>query len=128
MSEHDLAALASDIAARVTAATSLRVAFVGLAGSVIGALVIAGGTLLLYYFQDRPRRELDRGRKEILLKMLRDEGYPGRWRNISTMSRVVGADEEVTKRLLIEVGARGSEKDDGLWGLIEYHPLDQVDQ
>ena len=128
MSEHDLAALASDIAARVTAATSLSVAVVGLMGTVVAALIIAGGTVLLYHLQDRHRRKLDRGRKEILLKMLRDERHPGRWRKISTMSRVVGADEEVTKRLLIDVGARGSEQDDGLWGLIEYHPFDQVDQ
>jgi hypothetical protein len=44
------------------------------------------------------------------------------------LSRVVGADEDSTKRLLIDVGARGSEKDDGLWGLIESHPFDQVDR
>jgi hypothetical protein len=43
-------------------------------------------------------------------------------------ARVIGADEETTKRLLIEVGARRSENDDGLWGLIENHPFDQVDR
>ena len=107
---------------------SFRVAVVGLIGVVAGALITAGGTLVRDYIQDRHRRELDRGRKEILLKMLRDERPPGKWRNIETLSRVVGADEEITKRLLIEVGARGSEKDDGLWGLIEYHPFDKVDQ
>lgn len=47
---------------------------------------------------------------------------------MATLSRVIGADEETTKRLLIELGARGSEKDDGLWGLIENHPFGQMDQ
>ena len=124
MSELDPSALASDIAARVAAATSLRVAVFGLLGVVIGVL----GTFLRDYLQDRHRRKLDKGRKEMLLEMLRDNRFPKKWRAIATMSRVVGADEEVTKRLLIEVGARGSEKDDGLWGLIEYHPFDKVDQ
>jgi hypothetical protein len=52
--------------------------------------------------------------------------FTNNWRNISTLSRVVGADEETTKKLLIEIGARGSELDDKLWGLIKYHPLDKI--
>lgn len=128
MSEQDLSALAASIAAQVAVATSLRVAVVGLIGVVAGALITVGGTVLRDCLQDRHRRRLDRERKKMLLTMLRDERLPGRWRSISTMSRVVGADEEATKRLLIEVGARGSEKDDGLWGLIEYHPFDRVNQ
>jgi hypothetical protein len=51
-----------------------------------------------------------------------------RWRKVATLSRVIGADEETAKRLLIEVGARVSEKDDGLWGLIKSHPFDQVNR
>jgi uncharacterized protein (DUF433 family) len=45
------------------------------------------------------------------------------------MDRLVpGADEETTKRLPIEVGARGSEKDDGFWGFITHHPFGETDQ
>jgi hypothetical protein len=82
----------------------------------------------VHWFQDGPRRRLEDGRTKLLLQMLRDGRFQDRWRKLSTLSRVVGADEDSTKRLLIDVGARGSEKDDGLWGLIESHPFDQVDR
>jgi hypothetical protein len=39
-----------------------------------------------------------------------------------------GFREETTKRLLIELGARGSEKDDDLWGLLDYHPLENLER
>ena len=65
---------------------------------------------------------------KYFLEMLRDKRFDGGWRKLATMSRVVGADEDATKRLLLEVGARGSERDDGMWGLIENHPFDKVDQ
>ena len=124
----DPSVLASEIAARVVAATSFCTAIVGLIGVVTGAVIVVAGGLLRDYLQNRPGRELDKGRKKLLLEMLRDGRFPGGWRKIATVSRVVGADEEVTKRLLIEVGARGSEKDDGMWGLIEKHPFDKLDQ
>lgn len=101
-------------------------AIVGLVGVLAGAAISIVGSLLLHWLQDRPRKLLDEGRKKLLLQMLRDTRF--QWRKMATLSRVIGADEETTKRLLIEVGARGSEKDDGLWGLIESHPFDQVDR
>jgi hypothetical protein len=124
----DTSALAAEVAARVTAATSPCVALVGLIGVVAGALITVVGTLLRDHLQARPRRELDKQRKKVLLEMLRDKRFDGGWQKLATMSRVVGADEEATKRLLFEVGARGSERDDGMWGLIENHPFDKVDQ
>ncbi len=124
----DPSALASEIGAKVAADTSFWVAIVGLVGVLAGAALGIVGSLLLHWLQDRPRKLLDEGRKKLLLQMLRDTRFQDRWRKMATLSRVIGADEETTKRLLIEVGARGSEKDDGLWGLIESHPFDQVDR
>ena len=124
----DTSALAAEIAAKVTADTSFWVAIVGLIGVVAGAVIAVVGSIVLHRFQDGPRRRLEDGRKKLLLQMLRDGRFQDRWRKLSTLSRVVGADEDGTKRLLIDVGARGSEKDDGLWGLIESHPFDQVDR
>jgi hypothetical protein len=53
------------------------------------------------------------------------------WRKLSTLSRVIGADADTTKRLLIELGARGSEKpredNEEVWGLISKHSLEQID-
>ena len=124
----DTSAFASEIAAKVVADTSFWIAVVAFTGVVTGALIAVGGNLLLHWLQDRPRRELDAARKKILKEMLNDSRFPDRWRKITTLSRVVGADAETTRRLLIELGARGSENDDGLWGLIEHHPLNKVDQ
>lgn len=36
---------------------------------------------------------------------------------------VIGADEETTKRLLLEIGARSSEDGRPLWALIRRQPL-----
>lgn len=124
----DTAALATEIAAKVAADTSFWIAVVGFFGVIIGAFITVAGNFLLHWFQDRPRRKLDKKRKKYLETMLRDSRFKDHWRKITTLSRVVGADEETTKRLLIELNARGSEKDDGLWSLLEYHPLEKIDQ
>lgn len=124
----DTTTIATEIAGKVIADTSFWIAFVGFAGVIVGAIISVSGNFLLHWYQDKSRRKLDEGRKNLLEQMLRDTRFVDRWRNITTLSRVVGADEVTTKRLLIEVGARGSEKDDGLWGLLEYHPLDKLDQ
>lgn len=36
---------------------------------------------------------------------------------------VIGADESTTKQLLLEIGARGSEDKQELWGMIKHHPF-----
>lgn len=124
----DTTALANTIATKVVADTSFWVALIGFIGVVVGALITVAGSFVLHWVQGLPLRRLDQGRKSLLEKMLRDPGFKDNWRKVETLSRVVGADEETTKRLLIELGARGSEKDDGLWGLLEYHPLEQLSQ
>jgi hypothetical protein len=124
----DTTALADEIATKVASDTSFWIAVVGFAGVIIGAVITVAGNLLLHWFQDKPRRKLDEGRKKLLEQMLRDSRFKEHWRKIATLSRVIGADEETTKRLLIEIRARGSERDDGLWSLLDYHPLDKLDQ
>ena len=59
-------------------------------------------------------------------------GYRDRdWRKLSTLSRVIGADDDTTRRLLIQLGARGSEKPRGdceeVWGLISKHTLEKIE-
>jgi len=124
----DTTALANQIAQKVIADTAFWVAIIGLVGAVVGSLLTLAGNVVIHWLQDRPRRVLDEGRKKLLKTMLEDNRFPNRWRRLSTLSRVIGADEQTTKRLLIEVGARGSEKDDGLWGLIAHHPFHETDQ
>ena len=49
------------------------------------------------------------------------------WRSLSTLSNVTGLDEDEAKRLLVEIGARGSETNPSLWGLVSRNPLPEHD-
>jgi hypothetical protein len=124
----DTTALAQTIASKVAADTSLWIAVVGFLGVLVGAIVTVAGNLLLHWVQSRRRTALDAKRTKLLQRMLRDDRFNDHWRRLDTLSRVIGTDLESTKHLLIELGARGSEKDDGLWGLLEYHPLDKSEK
>lgn len=105
----------------------LAVAIAGLIGVIVGSLIPVLGNLLIHYLQNRPKNELDKLRKELLVKMLDNDRFPSKWRKLETLSRVIGADDETTKRLLIEIGARGSESESNSWGLIKHHPLDKIE-
>ena len=124
----DTTALAQIIATKVAADTSFWIAVVGFLGVLVGAIITVAGNLLLHWIQSRRRTALDAKRTKLLEQMLRDSRFNEHWRRLDTLSRVIGADRETTTQLLVELGARGSEKDDGLWGLLEYHPLDESEK
>lgn len=119
--------LARQIANQVLRDTQFWIALVGLIGAVVGAVLIITGNLLLHWLQDRKQNSLDEARKRLLEQMLNASD----WRKLSTLFRVIGADPDTTKRLLIEIGARGSEKqrqdEEELWGLISKHPLNRIE-
>jgi hypothetical protein len=115
--------LATSIAEKVVADTKFWVAMIGLVGAIIGAFLTILGNILLHWLKSRPKYKFDGQRINMLKKMLEDDRFVNKWRNLSTMANVIGADENETKRLLIQAGARGSEKADGKWGLIKYHPF-----
>jgi hypothetical protein len=123
MNEH---ALAQQIAAQVLRDTQFWIAVVGLVGAVVGSLLTIAGNLLVHWVQERKQKKLDSQRINLLMQMLeRDD-----WRHLSTMSRVIGAPLEETRRLLIQLGARASESEraDGeeAWALLSKKPLSQV--
>ena len=120
--------LATLIATKVVADTGIIVAVIGLIGVLVGAIIGVFGTLLLHWLQSAPQRKLDKKRTELLSIMLEDARFPKHWRQLSTLSRVIGASEATTKRLLIDLGARGSEKNDGCWGLLTHHPLNKTEE
>jgi len=96
-----------------------------LLGAIIGGTATLGGQILREVIQSYRKDKADRPRKQLLKQMLENPQHD--WRSISVLSGVVGLPESETKRLLIEIGARGSEiqaqtgKD--VWGLISRHPL-----
>jgi len=63
---------------------------------------------------------LAEARKKVLIDML--ESGPN-WRTIKTLSSVIGADRAEARQLLLQIGARGSELGDGMWGLISRNPF-----
>ncbi len=97
------------------------IALIGFGGVVIGASIQIIGNLISNYLQQRSKDRTDIKRKELLMAMLQDQRYS--WRKLETLMHVIGADEETTKRLLLEVDARGSEDGQDLWGLIRRNPF-----
>jgi hypothetical protein len=120
MTEQEL----SLIAAKIVNDTKFWVALVGVIGAIVGSLLTLAGNLALEWFRARKQKRIDDTRQKILKEMLEDQAFE--WRNLSTLAAVVGCDEEQTKNLLIAIGARGSEKNDGKWGLISRHPLSEI--
>jgi hypothetical protein len=108
--------------------TNFTIALMGFAGVVVGAVVTFCGQLILHLVKSAAKRKLDKQRISLLTDMLEDVRFPEHWRKLSTLSRVIGASENTTKRLLIKLGARGSEKPDNLWGLLKHHPLNTTEQ
>ncbi len=94
----------------------------------MGGLLIIVGKVVEHFLDGRMISRREKPRKELLKKMLEDERFPKRWRTLDTLMHVIGANEETTKRLLIEVGARASEDGQNLWGLIKHHPFETISQ
>ncbi len=97
-------------------------------GIVLGAAIgLAGGALGSAAQHVLARRQQDREEapaRALLIKLLSHPVYD--WRSIETLSNVVGLDVAATRRLLLQLGARGSERDGDLWGLVSKHPLAEV--
>lgn len=119
----DSTQIAAEVAAKVVSDTKFWIAIIGLIGAVIGSVLTIIGNIILHNLKQKPQKKIDDGRVVLLKKMLDDNRFPDKWRNLSTLCAVIGTDEEETKRLLFMAGARGSEKTDGKWGLIKNHPL-----
>lgn len=95
----------------------------GFMGVLSGAGVSYGGILLKYHLDTKNRMKLDAKRKEMLRKMLENPPSGKEWRKLETLSRVIGADYETTTRLLVELGARGSETENEVWALMSKKKL-----
>ncbi|WP_415911640.1 hypothetical protein [Neptuniibacter sp. QD37_11] len=119
----DESTLATKIATQVVSDTKFWIALIGILGGIVGSLLTLGGNIILHKIKEKPQKELDAKRKATLKLMLEDDRFPDKWRYLETLSAVIGASEEETKRLLVELEARGSEKADGKWGLIKHHPF-----
>ncbi|MDP2714149.1 hypothetical protein [Rheinheimera sp.] len=123
----DNSQLAGEIASQVISDTKFWIAIIGLVGAVIGSLLTMFGNILLHWIKEKPQSDLEKSRINMLVTMLDDDRFPQKWRSLSTLSAVIGANDEETKRLLFKAGARGSEKADGKWGLVKNHPFPSIE-
>jgi hypothetical protein len=101
--------------------SSLIIAIVAAFGAILGIVVTTIGQIARDCLHERSAKRSDKRRIGMLKEMLNYERYT--WRKLSTLSHVIGADESITKELLIELGARGSEDGSDLWGLISRNPF-----
>ncbi|HYG30652.1 MAG TPA: hypothetical protein VD887_10615 [Allosphingosinicella sp.] len=92
-----------------------------LIGTALGVLGSLGTTYLNAVLSKLKPDLVADARKKLLVSMLEDERF--RWRRLERLSHVIGANEEVTKTLLLEVGARASEDGQNLWCLVSRHPF-----
>ncbi|MCG6937420.1 MAG: hypothetical protein LJE83_04520 [Gammaproteobacteria bacterium] len=115
--------LAKTISEQVVSDTKFWIALIGIIGGIIGSALTVMGNIVFHWFKEKPQRDFENQRIIILTEMLDDDRFPEKWRNLATLSAVIGADDAETKRLLIKADARGSEKADGKWGLIKNHPF-----
>ncbi len=118
--------LAEQIAEQVLRDNQFWIAIIGLIGAIVGSAITIIGNIILHWLRTKKDSAFDKKRISLLKDMLEAK----QWRNLSTLSRVIGADEETTRRLLIEAGARSSEKEkqnsDEVWGLISKNPINKI--
>ncbi len=101
--------------------------WLGIIGVAVGVAVSSTGQFLIDHFrhkrETKAQRELDNRRKELLKDALKNPPPGKEWRELQTLSRIIGADYETTTRLLIEIDARGSEKEKEVWAPLSEKPL-----
>jgi len=115
--------VAIQIAQKVVEDTKYFSAIIGLVGVVVGSVLTIIGNIVLHSLKQRAEAGKYAPHKKLLIEMLEDERFPNKWRKLDTLMHVIGADEETTKRLLLEIDARASEDGQALWGFKKYHPF-----
>jgi hypothetical protein len=97
--------------------------WLGIIGVAVGSIGQFFIDRLRYNRETKAQRELDDRRKELLKEALENPPPGNEWRQLQTLSRIIGANYETTTRLLIEIGARGSETENEVWALRSEKPL-----
>lgn len=100
---------------------NVLIAIIGVTGAVIGSVATIAVQWLAHCLQEKSAAKRNAPRRALLLEMLNAPQYS--WRNLDVLMHVVGADEETTKQLLLEIGARASEDGQRKWGLVSRNPL-----
>jgi len=93
-------------------------------GAAIGTMGSIGTTWLTAHLSLKsPHPKYDKAVEALLTQMLTNGPQ---WRKLGTLANVTGLSDEHAKEYLIELGARGSETNPQLWGLISRNPLSAI--
>ena len=90
-------------------------------GGLIGVCGTLGSTWLNHHFEQSKKDEGEEAAKKLLKELLETRQH--HWRRIDTLANVVGTDEATVRRLLLEIGARGSMRNGRYWGLASRNPI-----
>lgn len=90
-----------------------------LVGAFLGVLGSLATTYLNAALTKGKPDPVAEARKRLLRLMLEDERFS--WRKLPVLCHVIGADENTTKGLLLEIGARASEDGQELWAMLSRH-------
>lgn len=93
-------------------------AAIGVTGSILTTALNA------YLTREKPDRYEVAASK--LLKEMLEKG--NKWRPLSSLAAVIGASEQDTKEMLLILGARASDRNPELWGLVSRNPLPDWNQ
>jgi hypothetical protein len=88
------------------------------AGAAIGALGTIGSTLANSWLAKPKVDPVRENRKALLNKLLTDNLPDWTWRSLGVLGHTIGASEDETKSLLIEIGAQASEDGRDMWALM----------
>ena len=100
---------------------NILIALIGIGGAVIGSVATLIGQRYMHHLKVKEEEKKKEPRKKLLTQMLESKDHE--WRELETLQHVIGADEETTKTLLLEIGARASENGNNVWALIKNKPL-----
>ena len=89
-------------------------------GGVVGILGPIAKAFVDDHLAHKRGDPLAEPRKKLLLDML--ESGPD-WRNLSILCDVIGASPGEVQKLLLQIGARGSERGNDMWALISRAPF-----
>jgi hypothetical protein len=98
----------------------LDAGWAGVIGATIGASAALGGIPLTDWVQNKRATSLADKRRARLRGML--SGNKFTWRTLEALSSSIGADEDTTKELLIEIDARASFSNPRSWALVSRAP------
>jgi len=89
-------------------------------GATIGAVATLAGGWLTNWLQTKRAASLADKRRDTLKRMLNGDKYI--WRSIKVLAASIGANEETTAELLLEVDARASLTNNESWALVARAP------